>query len=286
MKAAIERYASRGWRMHPLVPGSKRPMWPAWQKEATADPRVLLDALAREPNMNLGLATGQASGFFVVDIDPDKGGKQTFLRVQQSRERFPSTLGAHTRSGGYHLYYRADEFFSPRNRKLDRVDLPGIETRGEGGFVVAAPSYYDATRDRDNTDGVSGAYRWANGAPIAHAPRWLIERIESFDRPPPIVTRSQMARRASYRGQGESRPFARLEGAARTLAAKAPETGRNMYLNNAAYGMGFLVDKGQLDENFVRRKLYDAARASGLDDRGTKATIESGLTGARRGKKG
>ncbi|GAA3765676.1 YfjI family protein [Micromonospora maritima] len=52
---------------------------------------------------------------------------------------------------------------------------------------------------------------------------------------------------------------------------------RNDALNRAAFSLGQLVAGGELTETEVRDALTDAARAAGLDDRETAATIASGL---------
>ena len=60
------------------------------------------------------------------------------------------------------------------------------------------------------------------------------------------------------------------------LAAMGPDSGRNDRLNALAYSFGRLTPKW-LDEQDITERLYDAARACGLEHAETVATIRSGL---------
>jgi P4 family phage/plasmid primase-like protien len=62
-------YASLGWRVFPVVPGEKRPMYPGWQRDATTDPGVIARYWRTEPAPNIGLICGEA--FVAFDIEAD-----------------------------------------------------------------------------------------------------------------------------------------------------------------------------------------------------------------------
>jgi hypothetical protein len=57
----------------------------------------------------------------------------------------------------------------------------------------------------------------------------------------------------------------------------AAEGTRNATLNREAFGLGKLVASGALDELDVTTALLDAGMASGLGQRETERTIQSGL---------
>src|SRR5262249_23231989 len=77
-----------------------------------------------------------------------------------------------TGGGGVHLYFAVDQPLGNRTGLA-----PGIDLRGDGGFVVAPPSLHASGR----------RYGWELGSspddgPLAAIPAWLLERIRA-DRP-------------------------------------------------------------------------------------------------------
>src|SRR5262245_27002419 len=112
----------------------------------------------------IGLATGERSGVFVVDLDQKDGknGIGEFMAMGP----VPDTLTSATPTGGAHLYFRRPTDFvvgSNSNRLA-----PGIDIRGEGGYVVLPPSPHKR----------GGEYRWLNPeAEIAEAPPWLLDKL-------------------------------------------------------------------------------------------------------------
>jgi len=114
--------------------------------DATDDPAMIEQWWAREPDANIGIATGEASGFFVVDIDRKNGGLESWLTLTANREE-PETAIVSTSSGGVHFYFKLPPNGEIRNSAS--TVAPGIDVRGSGGYVVAAGS----TRP-------DGVYRW------------------------------------------------------------------------------------------------------------------------------
>jgi putative DNA primase/helicase len=164
--AAALAYAGRGWPVFPLhsILGGRcscRRACPHPAKHPIAR-HGLHDATTDE-----GVATGALSGLVVIDIDPAKGGTESLTLLQFLMGSLPETLTARTGGGGVHLVY-VHPGFELRNTagRLPGVaePLPGLDLRGDGGYVVAAPS-----RHR------SGAtYTWIDpDVPVALAPTWL-----------------------------------------------------------------------------------------------------------------
>ena len=78
MLAAALAYAARGWPVFPLKPRDKVPAIPKTEGgsgfyDATTDPAVIRRWWERWPDANVGLATGAAAGFVVLDVDGPEG---------------------------------------------------------------------------------------------------------------------------------------------------------------------------------------------------------------------
>lgn len=144
-------YAAFGWRIFPLQPGKKQPITSHGVKDATTDEAQIRAWWEKWPKANIGLACGGASGVYVIDIDvnADKG-----IDGFSSLKEFPSlppTTFQHTPRGGLHAFYYTDN--PPANKNNFR---PGVDIRGDGYYVVLAPSVLDPY------DGCpeGGEYKW------------------------------------------------------------------------------------------------------------------------------
>jgi len=132
--------------------------WEMYQEERAGE------ALIREwfagNSLNIGIVTGRVSGLVVLDVDGPEG-----VETLSSRDLFlPLTPTAKT-GKGTHFYFKYPDGHEIRNfaRKL-----PGLDLRGEGGYVVAPPSLHES--------GVR--YEWEHPpdrVPLAPAPSWLLE---------------------------------------------------------------------------------------------------------------
>lgn len=154
-EAALE-YAKLGFAVLPLEPRGKNPLGilvPHGVKNATTDRGVIKSWWSKAPNANVGIACGAASnGLVVIDIDNHKehenGEESLAAWSRETGESLPETLTAFSGSGGRHLYYRSDK------KIRNKVGLiPGVDIRGEGGYIVAPPSIHET----------GGEYRWMNG---------------------------------------------------------------------------------------------------------------------------
>jgi putative DNA primase/helicase len=125
----------------------------------------------RWPDANIGILTGKHSGFVVLDVDISHDGVDGIESLRQLRHRYgglPETRSTITGSGGYHLLFRhpGGERILPNVQRLD--DLPGLDIRGDGGYIVAPPSMH-----------ASGArYEWENDEESAELPDWLMTLLE------------------------------------------------------------------------------------------------------------
>jgi hypothetical protein len=73
LAAAAIRHANLGIPVFPCVPGGKRPLTPNGFHDATSA-RVVHQWWQRNPDANIGLATGSSTGVLVVDVDVHSGG--------------------------------------------------------------------------------------------------------------------------------------------------------------------------------------------------------------------
>ncbi len=134
---------ARGWSPIPLLPRGKRPLI-AWEpyRHRSALPAEVARWWARWPDANLGIVTGSVSGLLVLDLDPDKGGRASLAALEAEFGRLPATLEVATGGGGRHYYFR-----HPGGRVACAVGLrPGLDLRGDGGYVVAPPSIHPSGR--------------------------------------------------------------------------------------------------------------------------------------------
>ena len=133
-------YASLGVPVFPLEPGGKRP-YPGSHgcKDAVTDPSQISAWWAAAPTSNVGIATGHVVD--VIDLDGADGVKSW---AGDMWEALPPIIGmARTRRpGGWHLYTRTTGM---GNRA---AMFPGVDYRGQGGYVVAPPSIVDGARYR------------------------------------------------------------------------------------------------------------------------------------------
>jgi hypothetical protein len=114
----------------------------------------------------------------VIDLDCRDGAngvKSLGAYAYEQRQRVPGTRIVAT-PRGLHLLFWTD--LDLRNR---RALLPGVDVRGDGGYVVAVGS---VTPD--------GTYEWMNNAEIQELPAWLVPLIERDGRRSP--SRSPAAR--------------------------------------------------------------------------------------------
>mgnify|MGYP003147393946 CR=1 FL=1 len=115
-------------------------------KDATVDPKQIKAWWKHWPNANIGIATGRISGVVVIDIDgPD--GEKSLKKLQRQCEKLPKTLRAQTGKGA-HLFFRS----GGHEYKNRTAIYPGVDIRGDGGYVVAPPSAHIAGK----------RYRWSD----------------------------------------------------------------------------------------------------------------------------
>lgn len=160
------------WPVFPVVPRGKRPLTKHGFKDATVDPARIRAWWAQWPDANIATPTGHdGCGYDVIDVDGRVGIasladlKHAHCPEDCSAERFCDALGelppvtaraitpGSTDGPGFHYYV------APTGDGNSTNLAPGIDYRGDGGFVVVPPSL-----------GLNGhRYTWITRPPLAPA---------------------------------------------------------------------------------------------------------------------
>jgi hypothetical protein len=144
------------------VTAAKRPLLKDWQNHATQDLGQIDEMWDRHPNANIG---GFTQNHIVVDIDPRKGGDETFAGLVATEYDFPETATTRTQGGGRHLIYVApDGPLSGGNDKLGN----GVDVKAAGGLVVMPGSTIEGRM-----------YAREDSRPPVFAPPWLVAHLKA-----------------------------------------------------------------------------------------------------------
>lgn len=165
LKAALS-YARRGVPVFPCEPGGKRPLTLNGFWDATTDARRIKAWWGHWPAANIGVPTGEKSGLLVLDVDPRGGGRGSLTALERENGPIPRTARSRTGGGGMHVFfeYPAEEEVRNSAGWLG----PGLDIRGEGGYVMVPPSR------------TQGDYGWIDRSrPVEAA--WLLERLSEYD---------------------------------------------------------------------------------------------------------
>ena len=179
-------YVVRGWHAFPVnyivngqcscgkgsdcaSPG-KHPLTKNGFQDATDDPEIIKAWWRENPSANIAIATGEVSGLAVLDVDNKNGGFSNLDLLQEECDGFPETLTVKTGSGGTHYFFKrpSDGF-----RTTNNVIASGLDTRGDGGYIVAVGSNHIS----------GGSYEWLDCEPgeieLAEVPPLILEKLNA-----------------------------------------------------------------------------------------------------------
>jgi len=175
LSAALD-YGGKGWQIIPLHEPKgnfcscsnpkcssigKHPRTPHGVKDASSDLDIIRQWWNKWPSANIGIATGQRSMITVVDVDLKHDGDKNW-REFYNRNSLQKTLQAKSGSGGYHCYY------AYANHLGNKAGfLPGVDIRGNGGYIVAPPSLHHS----------GNHYEWTTSFPLAIFPTAVMHAI-------------------------------------------------------------------------------------------------------------
>jgi hypothetical protein len=146
---------------------NKKPLTPHGFKDATTDPKVICQMWERYREVPcIGVPTGEASDLLVIDVDVDDGkqGEESLAHLEEIYEPLPTRRKVRTGGGGIQYVFRYAVGYG-RIGNLTNL-LPGIDVRGEGGYIILPPSISH-----------KGPYTWEEKGKRGYAPEWLIDLI-------------------------------------------------------------------------------------------------------------
>lgn len=164
-EAALAYASHHQWHVFPCFQ-DKTPRTPHGFKDATRDTAIITAWWERWPDASIGIATGEVSGIFVLDVDPAHGGADTLRALEATHQEIPNTPQVLTGGGGAHCYLAYPGFAVTNSAgKLGE----GLDVRCDGGYVIAPPSSHPS----------GGAYAWEilhdpEDTPLAPVPPWLL----------------------------------------------------------------------------------------------------------------
>jgi putative DNA primase/helicase len=105
-----------------------------------------------------------------LDIDPRNGGLESLQELMDRHGPLPKTPMVETGGGGLHYY------FAVRGSVRSRPLAPGLELKGDGGYIVAPPSVHPNGKP----------YRWLPGhspkdLQLAELPEWILAPLIPAD---------------------------------------------------------------------------------------------------------
>jgi len=189
MSEQILSYAARGWKVFPVyepVGGvcscpkgaacdspAKHPRTEHGHNDASDKAAMVTFWAAKYRGTNWGIVTGAASGFIVVDVDAHAGGTDSLKRLLAEYGPLDQKYFVRTGGGGWHLLFKHPGFYvktTNSKQKAEPAFGPGIDIKGDGGYIVAPPSGHVS----------GGVYAWGESLPdeIPDAPEWLKRKLQ------------------------------------------------------------------------------------------------------------
>jgi hypothetical protein len=239
---AVRDYAAMRQPVFPCrwqEPGRKRPLTTRGFHDATCEPTIITRWWRQWPDALIGMPTGPASGFVVLDIDIKDPAKSGFYTLEDlGHAILPETPMVHTAGGGLHVY-----FCNPSHRELRcSVNLlgPGLDIRGTGGYVIL-PS-------------PGSAYTWD--------PVWNFDTVKAVEAPDWLwpVQPSRPISPEPIRTVSGLSPYAEAAiNAACDAIVRASRGQQERTLNAECFSIGTLAGAGGVPADLALRALLRAA---------------------------
>jgi hypothetical protein len=244
--AWAQAYAAVNWRVFPLWPGEKRPIYEKWPTGATTDPE-LIERYFRNPENNIGVVCGEA--FDAWDIESEH--LPAFSAwMNTNGYTLPEAPIAQTGRGGRHILTEPTGVGGSRNLYLEGTHIG--ELKSTGGFIVISPSVTESQ------------YLWLWTPPkmaVQPAPDWMLALLERPSRGP---------RKFPSRITDVEQGIARLAVLAEAVRS-AGEGKRNNYLY---WAMRRALEEG-IPAKYSGAELLIVGKSVGLNDHEARATIRS-----------
>jgi len=266
------RYARHGWSVFPLQERQKIPATSNGFKAASNDASVVAD-LWGDKAYNIGLATGMASGVFVLDVDaapPKDGGltgPEALEQLVAQHGALPATLTATTGSGA-HYYFRMPEGVELNNRARIKVhgQRTGLDIRADGGYVVVPPSIHPSGR----------VYQWEAGArEAAEAPAWLVAMVAKREEPKPLPLPAAPPSPVVVAPEDTATAAEALVAACERI--RTCQGSRHDAIYRESCRVGELVGGGCLERHAAEFALVSAGLDAGKPEQEVRRTVKDGL---------
>ena len=156
---------------------------PRGVKDATKD-LAALEMWFGSRDLNIAIATGAVSDINVLDVDPRHLGDESLAKLERLHGVLPPTWRFLTGGGGEHILFRHPGGRIPNS--TGKIG-PGVDVRGDGGYVVAPPSQHICgKRYAISVD------HHPDEVPLAAVPGWLLDLLH-----PPATKEKAGANRIS-----------------------------------------------------------------------------------------
>lgn len=167
LEAAL-KYASLGLKVFPCIPKTKKPMTTHGFHDATTEAKTIKSWWTKNPDANIGIATGAVSGILIIDVDRRNGGDYSWDELINTYGPVPETPYSFTGNGRHFFFKHPGRFIQCSQSKF----AAGIDIKADGGYIIAPPSIHP--------DGPT--YGWEASSEIgdiqpAALPPWLLDLI-------------------------------------------------------------------------------------------------------------
>ena len=164
MSLAIEALwiLREGFPVIPVERHSKKPLvrWQPYQQRLQTEQEVK-NWWERWPDANIGMPTGSLSRLVVLDCDSPDALEIFMTRFPEARDTVQAQTGR-----GRHFYFK----WEPGIRTASAILGPGIDLRGEGGFIILPPSVHSNGK----------IYEWLNDSDPLPLPPSLKQTLTGY----------------------------------------------------------------------------------------------------------
>ncbi len=279
--AALQCVRQTPMTVFPVSPYSKHPLVKCGRGfcHASNDEAQVARWWTWFPKAMVGLPTGEGNGKLVLDVDVhsnDANGKESLAALKSKGFALPSTFTVETASGGLHYYFRYPAGVDIRN-SAGKIG-PGLDVRGNGGFVVAPGSRrFDGRK-----------YRVVNSVSPADAPQWLVDECL---KPSPRKNRKALSKAELVIGAGctmlavlfpDRYRAAVFDNSRRQVAEAKKGTRNNTLFYNATRLYSFLAGGTFASEWEIDAALHNACVQNGLAAEDGEKSVRDTMNSAKR----
>lgn len=198
----------KGYKVFPIIPNGKKPAIKNWQEWAETATRLKVEQYGRA-NQGHNWGVHCSTDLFIVDLDNKKGGngKESFnqlIREAGHENKLICNFAVDTPTEGVHLYFEG-----PGKNSADLLGS-GIDTRGEGGYVVAPGSRIGGIQ----YEIIDFSVRHVKDK-IFPCPSWIKQKLHDLRKKKPLTINDTETIREGERDN----TFTRIGGALRRLGA-------------------------------------------------------------------